>query len=69
MNNKQVFVYLVLVSKNDLRSVFLGHIYFKELKKFQKLVEICHCCMTIKKNKNVNCLKTSNLKPLLHDQA
>ena len=31
MNNKQVLVYGVLESTNDLRSVFVGHIYFKKL--------------------------------------
>ena len=28
MNNKQVLVYGVLESTNDLRSVFVGHIYY-----------------------------------------
>ena len=28
MNNKQVLVYGVLESANDLRSVFVGHIYY-----------------------------------------
>ena len=36
MSNKQVLVYGVLESTNDLRSVFVGHIHFKKLMKFQK---------------------------------
>ena len=31
MSNKQVLVYGVLESTNDLRSVFVGHIHFKNL--------------------------------------
>ena len=34
MSNKQVITYGVLVSTNDLRSVFVGHVHFKELMKF-----------------------------------
>ena len=44
--NKQVLVYGVLELTNDLRSVFVGHIYFKKLLKFLKFIEIFHCCMT-----------------------
>ena len=33
MNNKKVFVYGLLESTNDLRSIFVGHIDFKKLKK------------------------------------
>ena len=36
MSNKQVFIYEVLESINDSRSVFVGHIHFKKLTKFQK---------------------------------
>ena len=28
MNNKKVFVYRLLESTNDLRSIFVGHIHF-----------------------------------------
>ena len=31
MNNKQVLVYGLLESTNDLRSIFVGHIHFKKL--------------------------------------
>ena len=41
MNNKQVLAYGVLESKNDLRSVFEGHMHFKKLMKFQTF-EIFH---------------------------
>ena len=40
MNNKQVIVYGLLESTNDLRSIFVEHIYFKKLMKLQKCVEI-----------------------------
>ena len=50
MNNKQVLVYGALESTNDLRSVFVGHIYFKKLMKFQKFIEIFRCCMTRLRN-------------------
>ena len=33
MNNKKVFVYGLLESTNDLRSIFVGHIDFKKLMK------------------------------------
>ena len=31
MNNKQVLVFILLESTNDLRSIFVGHIHFKKL--------------------------------------
>ena len=40
MNNKQVLVYGLLESTNDIRSIFVGHIHFKRLIKFRKFVEI-----------------------------
>ena len=40
MNNKQVLVYEVLESTNDLRSMFVVHINFKKLMKFWKFIEI-----------------------------
>ena len=40
MNNKQVLVYGLLESTNDVRSIFVGHIHFKRLIKFRKFVEI-----------------------------
>ena len=46
MSNKQVVVYGVLESTSDLRGVFVGHIHFKKLMKFRKIIEIFHCCMT-----------------------
>ena len=39
MNNKQVLVNGLLVSTNDLRSIFVGHIHFKKLAKFQNLLK------------------------------
>ena len=36
MNNKQVLIYGLLESTNDLRSIFVGQIHFKKLMKFQK---------------------------------
>ena len=51
MNNKQVRVYGVVESTNDLRSIFMGHIHFKKLMKFRKYIEIFHCCMTRLRNK------------------
>ena len=39
MNNKQLLVYGVLGSTNDLRSVFVGHIYFKKLMNFENLLK------------------------------
>ena len=51
MNNKQVLIYVVLESTNDLRSVFVGHIYFKKLMKFRKFIETFRCCMTRLRNK------------------
>ena len=43
----------VLESRNDLRSVFVGHIHFKKLTKFRKFIEIFHCCMTRLRNTNL----------------
>ena len=43
MNNKQVLVYGVLESTNDLRNFCMGRIHFKELLKYQKSIEIFHC--------------------------
>ena len=40
MNNNQVFAYGLLLSTNDLRSIFVGHIHFKKLMKFRKFIEI-----------------------------
>ena len=54
MSNKQILVYGVLGSTNDLRSVFLGHINFKKLMKFRKFNEIFHCCMTRLRNTNLS---------------
>ena len=51
MNNKQVPVYRLLGSTNDLRSIFVGHIYFKKLMIFRKFIEIFRCCITRLKNK------------------
>ena len=45
MSNKLVLVYGMLESTNDLKSVFVGHIHFKKLMKFQKFIEIFHCCI------------------------
>ena len=39
MNSKEVLVYGVLESRNDLRSVFVGQIRFKKLMKFQNLLK------------------------------
>ena len=44
MNNKQVLVYGLLELANDLGSIFVGHIHFKKLMKFQKFIEIFHYC-------------------------
>ena len=46
MNNKQVLVYGVLESSNDLRKVFVGYVHFKKLMKFRQFIEIFHCWMT-----------------------
>ena len=51
MNNKQVRVYGVLESTNDLRSTLMGHIHFKKLMKFRKYIEIFHSCMARLRNK------------------
>ena len=54
MKNKQVLVYGLLQSINDLRSNFVGHIHFKKLMKFLKFIEIFHCCWTrFRKKKNM----------------
>ena len=34
MNNKQLHVYGLLESTNELRGTFVGHIHFKKLMKF-----------------------------------
>ena len=34
MKNKQVLAYGLLVSRNDLRSIFVGHIHFMKLMSF-----------------------------------
>ena len=39
MNNKQVLVYEVLESKNDLRSFLVGHIHCNNLWNFKKLLK------------------------------
>ena len=49
MNNKQIVIYGVLESTNDLRSVFVGHIHFQKLSKNFTIawnIEIFHYCMT-----------------------
>ena len=51
MNNKQVIVYGVLKSTNNLRSIYVRHIHFKKLMKFQKFIEIFHCCLNRLRNK------------------
>ena len=38
MNNKHVLVYGVLESTNDLINIYVGHIHFKKLRKFQTLL-------------------------------
>ena len=37
MNNKQVLVYGLSESANDLRSIFVEHIHLKKLVKFRKI--------------------------------
>ena len=54
MNNKQVLVYGLLESTNDLRSIFVGHIHSKKLMKFRKFIEIFHCCITMLRNTNLS---------------
>ena len=51
MNNKQVLVYGLLESKNDLRNIFVEQIHFIKLMKFRKFIEIFHCFLTRPKNK------------------
>ena len=51
MNNKQVLVYGVLESTNDLRNVFVVNIHFKKLVKFRKFINIFQGCMTRLRNK------------------
>ena len=53
MSNKQVLVYGVLESTNNLRSAFVGHIHFKKLMKFRKFIGIFYCCMTRLRNMNL----------------
>ena len=49
MSNK-VLVYGVLESTNNFRSVFVGHIHFKKVMKFRKLIEIFHFSMARLRN-------------------
>ena len=42
MNKKQVLVYGVLKSTNDLRSIFVEHIHFKKLMKFYSNISLLH---------------------------
>ena len=53
MMNKQVLVYGLLESTNDLRSIFVGHIHFKKITKFQNFIEIFYCGMTRLRNTNL----------------
>ena len=46
MGNKQVLVYGVLETTNDLRSLFAGHINFKKPFEFHSFSEIFYCDMT-----------------------
>ena len=39
MNNKQILVYGLLESTNDLRSSFVGHIHFEKLMNFKNLLK------------------------------
>ena len=43
MNNKKVFLYEVLESTDDLRSIFAGHIHVKKLMEFGKFIEVFYC--------------------------
>ena len=49
MSNK-VLIYGVLESTNNLRSVFVGHIHFKKVMKFRKLIKIFHFSMARLRN-------------------
>ena len=53
MNSKQVIVYGLLESTNDLRSIFVGHIHFKKLTNFENLLKyfIVACPGSGKRNK------------------
>ena len=51
MNNKQVFVYGVIELINDLKGIYVEHIYFKKLIKLRKFTEIFHCWMTKVRNR------------------
>ena len=42
MNNKQVLVYGVLGSRNDLRSIFIGHTHFKKLLRIYWNISLLH---------------------------
>ena len=44
MGSKQVLVYGLLELTNDLGSIFVGHIHFKKLMKFQKFLGIFQYC-------------------------
>ena len=46
MKNKEVLVYGMLETTNDLQSIFVGHMLFKKVMKFRKFIEIFHCCLT-----------------------
>ena len=58
MSSKQVLVYGLLESTNDLRSIFVGHVHFKKLMRFRKFIEIFHCCMTRLRNKRYGFCKS-----------
>ena len=54
MNNKQsTRLWIVKVSTNDLRSIFVGHIHFKKLMKFRKFIQMFHCWLTRLRNKKL----------------
>ena len=58
MKNKQVLAYGLLVSRNDLRSIFVGHIHF-----MKRVFLQCQYTRTIFKNKNLGqSLLTTHLK-------
>ena len=52
MNNKQVLVYGVLESRNNLKNVFVGHIQFKKLLN-SSFSEIFYCGMTRLRHTNL----------------
>ena len=67
MSNKQVLVYGVLESTNDLRSVFVGHIHFEKLIKFHKFTEIFYCCMTRLRSTNLGVFVQRNTQEPLQE--